>query len=147
MVATAQGLDARLMQAAQALLAAGRGSPDGRPMSLADFLQRRCEQLLAGFPTTLEEDEALLARLQGQLAEQQQEQQQAAAAGQPAQRGEAGQQQGPACAGAQPLAVGTDKAPRLPQLVTAVTYRAGKKRVLHSTLAAATAALQQGRSS
>jgi hypothetical protein len=68
MVATAAGIDSRLLEAAQALLMAGRGSPTGQPMSLPDFLRRRCEQLLAGFPTSLEEDEQVLRELQNSRA-------------------------------------------------------------------------------
>ncbi|KAL4421162.1 hypothetical protein ABPG77_000797 [Micractinium sp. CCAP 211/92] len=143
MVATANGLDARLMHAAQALLAAGRGSPDGRPMSLGEFLQRRCEQLLDAYPTTLEEDEALLARLEAKLAQQRQ----AAAEGQQARQDTPRQQQVPTPGEAADVPGGQGVPPRLEQLAMAVTYRAGKKRVLRSTLAAASAALQQGRGS
>lgn len=131
------------MHAAQALLAAGRGSPDGRPMSLGEFLQRRCEQLLDAYPTTLEEDEALLARLEAKLAEQCQ----AAAAGQQARQETSRQQQVPTPGEAADVPGGPELPPRLEQLAMAVTYRAGKKRVLRSTLAAASAALQQGRGS
>lgn len=63
MVATAAGIDSRLLEAAQALLMAGRGSPTKQPLSLPDFLQMRCEQLLAEFPTSLEEDAHLLSDL------------------------------------------------------------------------------------
>jgi hypothetical protein len=64
MVATAGGLDSRLLDAAQALLMAGRGSPSGQPMSLPDFLRQRCQQLLAGYATTAQEDERLLEAIQ-----------------------------------------------------------------------------------
>lgn len=110
MVATANGLDSRLLEAAQALLAVGRGSPDGRtPLSLPQFVARRCCQLLAAFPTSMEEDEALLRQLESSGGSA------AAATGQAATDGEL-----------------------LPpeQLRTAVRYRLGKKRVLWTTLAA-----------
>lgn len=107
MVATANGIDARLLQAAQALLQAGRGSPSGRePMTLPAFLTARCRQLLAAFVTSIEEDDALLQRL------------------------EAGGDQAAAAA----AAVGGGC--RVHQLATAVRYRLGKKRVLQATLLA-----------
>jgi hypothetical protein len=102
MVATSNGIDQQLLHAAQALLAAGRGSPTGQAMSLADFLRQRCQQLLAAYPTSLQEDERLLRQLQGSAAAAEE------AAG---------------------------DAPRREQLETALRYRMGKKRVLHSTLA------------
>ena len=130
MVATANGLDSRLIQAAQALLAAGRGSPDGRSaMSLPDFVAARCKQLLAGYPTTLEEDEALLQQLEQQQRQRQQQQQQHGGAG----RTEAALA---APAAAEAAAAAAAAGVRPGQLATAVRYRAGKKRVLHATLAA-----------
>lgn len=147
MVATANGLDARLMQAAQALLAAGRGSPDGQPMSLAQFLRLRCEQLLAAYPTTLEDDAALLARLEAQLAEQQRAALTGQRGPQQAQQGAAEQRRAFTPAAARAVPAEAEESPRLQQLATAVRYRLGKKRVLRLTLDAAQAALQQGRSS
>ena len=111
MVATANGLDSRLLQAAQALLAAGRGSPDGRtPLSLPQFLAQRCRLLLSAYPTSIAEDEALLRQLEsgGSAA---------------------------AAAAAAAAAEGGEKL-RVEQLQTAVRYRLGKKRVLQATLAA-----------
>ena len=107
MVATANGLDSRLIEAAQALLAAGRGSPTGQPMSLPAFLTARCRQLLEAFPTSVEEDAALLQRLQ------------------------AGGEQAAAAAA---TAAGDGVRPQ--QLEVAVQYRLGKKRVLQATLQA-----------
>jgi len=131
MVATANGLDVRLMDAAQALLAVGRGSPTGQPMSLPEFLRLRCQQLLAAYPTTLEEDEALLERLRG-------EEEAAAAAGSSSSSDAAAASQVAAAArDAQDGGMSSQgRQPRLAQLATAVRYRAGKKRVLHATLAA-----------
>lgn len=68
MVATAAGIDSRLLQAAEALLLAGRGSSSGQPMSLPAFLRLRCQQLLASYPTSLEEDERVLSELRGGAA-------------------------------------------------------------------------------
>ena len=112
MVATSNGIDQQLLHAAQALLAAGRGSPTGQAMSLADFLRQRCQQLLGGYPTSLQEDEQLLRQLQGGAA---------AAVG--------------AAAGAAEGAGAAGDALRREQLETAIRYRMSKKRVLHSTLA------------
>ena len=106
MVATAQGIDERLLQAAQALLAAGRGSPDGRPMSVADFLGQRCRQLLDALPTSASEDMALL-REAGAVAE--------------------------AVAGAAE-AEGGERELAQQRLITALRYRLGKKLVLQATL-------------
>ena len=111
MVATASGIDARLMQAAQALLAVGRGTADGQPISLRDFLRHRCQQLLAGYPTSVEEDEELLQRL-----ESSREESSAASSG-----------NGDTAAARQQL--------RPQQWATAVRYRLGKKRVLLATVA------------
>jgi hypothetical protein len=105
MAATAAGIDARLLDAAQALLLAGRGSTSGQPMSLPTFLRLRCQELLASCPTSLQEDQVLLQQLEQQ-----------AAAGD----------------GLAALPSGTV---RLPQLMAAVRYRLGKKQVLHATLA------------
>lgn len=65
MVATSNGIDGRLLEAARALLAGGRGTPDGRPMSLPEFLSLRCRELLAACPTSIGDDERLLRQLEG----------------------------------------------------------------------------------
>lgn len=105
MVATANGIDSRLLQAAEALLAAGRGSKSGREyMTLPAFLEARCHQLLEAYPTSIAEDKALLQQLEeGQLGE-----------------GTSRDGGGSAC--------------RPEQLQAAVRYRLGKKRVLQATL-------------
>ncbi|KAL4856151.1 Glutamate decarboxylase 1 [Chlorella vulgaris] len=100
MAATAAGIDARLLDAAQALLLAGRGSTSGQPMSLPAFLRLRCQELLDSYPTSLQEDQVLLQQLEQQ-----------AAAGD----------------GSAALPSGTV---RLPQLTAAVRYRLGKKQNL-----------------
>jgi hypothetical protein len=115
MVATANGLDSRLLQAAQALLAVGRGSPDGRtPLSLPQFVAQRCRQLLAAYPSSIAEDEALLQQLDSGSS--------AAAAA--------------AAAVAAPAGATGGEQLRTEQLQTAVRYRLGKKRVLQATLVA-----------
>lgn len=121
MVATANGLDSRLLQAAQALLAVGRGSPDGRtPLSLPQFVAQRCRQLLDAYPTSVAEDEALLRQLESGGS--------AAAAAVEAAAAAAATARGRAAAGGGEV--------RAEQLQTAVRYRLGKKRVLQATLAA-----------
>lgn len=104
MVATAAGLDSRLLEAARALLLAGRGTPDGKGMTLPNFLAARCRQLLGGYPTSIAEDEALLRELQ---------------------------QEGAAAAAA---AEGSGAELRRQRRRTALRYRLGKKRVLQATL-------------
>ena len=107
MVVTTHGVDARLMEAAQAVLLA-RSARDGggRPLTLPRFLRRRCVELLAACPTTLEEDEAALA----------------ACLGGDGSGGSGGEGVGGA-SGDSPAAL-------------ALRFRAGKKRVLTATLAA-----------
>lgn len=113
MVATAGGLDERLLRACSAFLAVGRGSPNGRdPMTLPDFLAARCRQLLGCYPTSAAEDEALLRRLQ--------------------EEGSSG------IGGGAEQAAAAQAGVRRQQLQTAVRYRLGKKRVLQATLAAVT---------
>jgi hypothetical protein len=69
MVISEAGIDERLLHAAQALLAIrraeGRG-PDGRPLSVPEFLAARCHEVLARYPTSAEEDAAVLEGSEGE---------------------------------------------------------------------------------
>lgn len=53
---TANGLDERLVQAAEAILRAKGGG-----LTPSQFLRRRCQEVLASMPTSLEADVALVA--------------------------------------------------------------------------------------
>ena len=60
MVVTSSGMDGRLLAAAEALLRLRPPLAGALPPTLPEFLRHRCHELLSSYPTTLQEDEALL---------------------------------------------------------------------------------------
>jgi hypothetical protein len=63
MVVTAQGLDGRLIEAVNAALRSRPPAAGQAPLSLSEFIAKRCMEALEAFPTTIEEDVALLNAL------------------------------------------------------------------------------------